>query len=239
MAYVLDIAVILIFGLMVYLGHRDGFIKTVAGMISFVVALVLSTVLAGPVSDVVYDKLVEPPVVAALEAHLGDDSPAADTLTAAIEEMPAFVTKQMATQGIQDGDDLLKYINNADKGETAVDSVMNKVIQPVTVPVLKVVCSLLLFFLLQFVISLILKLLNVLAKLPVIKQANKTLGIVAGVVQGALWALLIATLLQALAATGLVPLVSDELVESTIVVKWLAQVNPLHTYLQEIFTVTA
>lgn len=239
MAYLLDIAVILIFGLMVYWGHRAGFIKTVAGMISFVVALVLSTVLAGPVSDIVYDKLVEPPVTAALEAHLGDDSVAADTLTAAIEEMPGFVTGRLAAQGIHDGADALKYINNAQEGETATESVMRQIIRPVTVPVLEVVCSLILFFLLQFIISLILKLLNVLAKLPVLKQANKTLGIVAGLVQGALWAFLIATILQALAATGLVPMVTNELVESTILIKWLNQINPLQTYLQDVFIVTA
>ena len=238
MAYVLDIAVILIFGLMVYFGHRDGFIKTVAGMIAFVVALVLSTLLAGPVSDLAYDKLVEPPVVTALEESVGDDSLAADGLTTAIGKMPGFVKSQLATQGIHDGADLLQYVNNAEKGESAVDSVMSKVIEPVTVPVLKALCSLILFFLFQLIISLILKLLNVLAKLPVLKQANKTLGIVAGVVQGALWALLIATILQAVAATGLIPMVTEELLDSTILVKWLSEVNPLHTYMQEIFTVT-
>ncbi len=239
MAYVLDIAVVIVFGLMVYFGHRDGFIKTLAGTIAFVVALVLSSVLAGPVSEIAYDKLVEPPVVTALEESIGDDSLAADSLTAAIDKMPGFVKSQLTAQGINDGAALLQFANNAEKGETAVDSIMNKLIGPVTKPVLEVVCSLLLFFLFQVIISLILKLLNVLTKLPVLKQANKTLGIVAGVVQGALWAFLIATLLYALAATGLVPMVSNDLLDSTILVKWLADVNPLNTYMQEIFTVTA
>ena len=239
MAYVLDIAVILIFGLLVYSGHRQGFIKTMAGTISFVVALVLSTLLAGPVSDFAYDKLVEPPVTAALEAHLGDESPAADTLTAAIEEMPGFVTSQLAAQDIHDGADVLQYLNNAEEDESASESVMRQVIEPVTKPVLKALCSLILFFLFQLIISLILKFLNVLTKLPVLKQANTTLGIVAGVIQGALWALLIVSILQAVAATGLIPLVSDELLQSTILVKWLAEVNPIHAYLQEIFVVTA
>jgi len=239
MAYVLDIAVVIVFGLMVYFGHRDGFIKTLAGTIAFVVALVLSSVLAGPVSEIAYDKLVEPPVVTALEESIGDDSLAADSLTAAIEKMPGFVKSQLTAQGINDGAALLQFANNADKGETAVDSIMNKLIGPVTKPVLEVVCSLLLFFLFQVIISLILKLLNVLTKLPVLKQANKMLGIVAGVVQGALWAFLIATLLYTLAATGLVPMVSNDLLDSTILVKWLADVNPLNTYMQEIFTVTA
>lgn len=239
MAYVLDIAVVIVFGLMVYFGHRDGFIKTLAGTIAFVVALVLSSVLAGPVSEIAYDKLVEPPVVTALEESIGDDSLAADSLTAAIDKMPAFVKSQLTAQGINDGAALLQFANNAEKGETAVDSIMNKLIGPVTKPVLEVVCSLLLFFLFQVIISLILKLLNVLTKLPVLKQANKMLGIVAGVVQGALWAFLIATLLYTLAATGLVPMVSNDLLDSTILVKWLADVNPLNTYMQEIFTVTA
>ena len=146
---------------------------------------------------------------------------------------------QLAAQGIHDGETALKDINHAEKGESATDSVMRQIIQPVTAPVLEVLCSLALFFLLQFIISLLLKLLNILAKIPVLKQANKALGIVAGVVQGALWALLIATLLQAVAATGLVPLLSTEVVESTIVVKWLNQINPLQTYLLDLFTVTA
>lgn len=239
MAYILDIAVVIVFGLMVYFGHRDGFIKTLAGTIAFVVALVLSSMLAGPVSEIAYDKLVEPPVVTALEESIGDDSLAADSLTAAIDKMPGFVKSQLTAQGINDGAAVLQFVNNAEKGETAVDSIMSKVIEPVTKPVLEVVCSLLLFFLFQVIISLILKLLNVLTKLPVLKQANKTLGIVAGVVQGALWAFLIATLLYALAATGLIPMVSNDLLDSTILVKWLADVNPLNTYMQEIFTVTA
>lgn len=238
MAYVLDIAVILIFGLMVYFGHRDGFIKTIAGMISFVVALVLSTVLAGPVSDMAYNKLVEPPVAAALEAHLGDESPAADTLDAAFEKMPSFVTGQLATQGIRSGADALQYLNNAEEGESAADSVMRQIIRPVTLPVLEVICSLILFFVLQFIISLILKLLNVLAKLPVLKQANKTLGIVAGVVQGLLWAFLIATIVKAVAMSGLLPMVSNEVVDSTYLVKWLAEINPLGTYMNELISVT-
>ena len=95
MAYVLDIAVVIVFGLMVYFGHRDGFIKTLAGTIAFVVALVLSSMLAGPVSDIAYDKLVEPPVVTALEESIGDDSLAADSLTAAIDKMPGFVKSQL------------------------------------------------------------------------------------------------------------------------------------------------
>ena len=50
---------------------------------------------------------------------------------------------------------------------------------------------------------------------------------------------MIATILQAVDATGLIPMVSEELLDSTILVKWLSEVNPLHTYMQEIFTVTA
>ena len=84
----------------------------------------------------------------------------------------------------------------------------------------------------------LLKLLDLLAKLPLLKQLNKTLGVVAGLLQGILWVLLIATFLQAVVETGLFAVINQELLESTILVEWLCQVNPLGQYMMELFVVS-
>lgn len=237
MAIALDILVIVAFGLSVWQGHRNGFIKTVAGLIAFLVALVLSTALAGPVSDWAYGALIKTPVTAALDAHLGAESVMAEQLDAAFEEMPAFVTDNLAKQGIVDGETAMKYIGAAEAGETLTDSVMRQIIHPIILPLLEVICSLVLFFVIQFALSVVLKLLNLLTKLPVIKQLNKTLGLVAGVLQGALWALLIATFLEAIAETGLFSVISLELIQNTILVEWLWTINPLSDFMMDLFLV--
>ena len=46
MAYLLDVIALALFALMVFLGYRRGFIRTVSGVLSFVLALVLSSMLA-------------------------------------------------------------------------------------------------------------------------------------------------------------------------------------------------
>lgn len=238
MAIALDILLLVVFGLSIWQGHRQGFIKTVAGLVAFIVALVLSSMLAAPVANWAYDTLIETPVAEALDAHLGAENALAEGLDAAFAEMPAFVTDNLAKQGIVDGQSAMQYIGTAEAGETLTDSVMRQVIRPVIGPLLKVICSLILFFLIQFLLSLLLKLLDLLAKLPLLKQLNKTLGVVAGLLQGILWVLLIATFLQAVVETGLFAVINQELLESTILVEWLCQVNPLGQYMMELFVVS-
>ena len=162
----------------------------------------------------------------------------AEGLDAAFKEMPAFVTDNLAKQGIVDGETAMQYIGTAEAGESLTDSVMRQLIRPVIAPLLEVICSLILFFLIQFLLSLVLKLLNLLTKLPVLKQLNKTLGVVAGILQGVLWALLIATFAEVIAETGLFPIINMELIENTILTEWLVTINPLSEYMIDLFTIS-
>lgn len=237
MAIALDILILVVFGLSVWQGFRHGFIKTVAGLIAFIVALVLSTMLAGPVGGWAYGSVIEQPVAQALDTHLGAEQVMAEQLDAAFEEMPAFITTNLAKQGIVDGETAMKYIGTAEAGETLTASVMRQIIEPIFRPLTEVICSLILFFVIQFVLSLLLKLLNLLTKIPVLKQLNKALGVVAGVLQGVLWAFLIATFLQVVAETGLFAMINTELIENTILTEWLSKINPLSEYMMELFVV--
>ena len=238
MAIALDILIVVVFGLSVWQGFRHGFIKTVAGLIAFIVALVLSTMLAGPMGEWAYDSLIKSPVEQALDAHLGAESVMAEQLDAAFAEMPAFITDNLAKQGIVNGETAMQYIGTAEAGETLTQSVMRQIIEPVFGPLIEVICSLILFFVIQFVLSLLLKLLNLLTKIPILKQLNKTLGIVAGLLQGVLWALLIATFLEAIAETGLFSVINLELIENTMLTEWLFRINPLSEYMMDLFMVS-
>lgn len=234
MAYLIDGIAIALFALMVYMGYKNGFIRSVSGVLSFVLALVLSSALAAPVADYVYTAGIQPTVIEKLEDNLGKDSPTVDRLDEALEDMPAFITSQLALSGISDGETLLKYVGKVPKGESAIDKIESTIVRPVVYPVLEAVFSLVLFVVLQVLLGFALRLLNLLAKLPIIKKINKWAGLVAGAIQGVLWLLFAVSVLELLIASGLIEAMTPALVEDTMLVSWLSGLNPFGSVLKDL-----
>lgn len=234
MAYLLDGAMIVLFLVMVLIGRRRGFIKTIAGVAAFVVALALAAMLGGPVSEFVYGRTVEPAVVNSIDAQVGEGSAAAEKLDLALVDMPNFVTNILKNAQIESGADLMEKLSGAQEGETVAQSISRQVVSPVVIPLLKVLCSLLLFLAVLIVVTILFKAFNVVAKLPLLKQLNKSLGALAGAVLGVLWVFFAVSVLQVIAALGVTPLINAELLHSTVLVNWLCGVNPAGGALQDI-----
>lgn len=234
MAYVLDGILVVLFLLLVWIGHRRGFIKTVSGVVAFAAALVLSSLLAGPVSGFVYDTFVEPPVQEALVAQIGDGSPAADKLDNALADMPALITNQLEANGLNSGAAILERINTANGEETVDQRILTQVVEPMAVPLLKAVCTLLLFLILLIVLTILFKTVDLVAKLPLLKQMNKLLGVVAGAAQGILWVCFAVAALQLVANMGWIDAITPAVLEETFVVDWIASFNPLSAALREL-----
>lgn len=237
MAYLIDGIALALFALMVVLGYRKGFIRTVSGVLSFVLALVLSGMLAAPVAEYVYTNSVQPTVVQKLEDTLGKDSPTVERLDEALEDLPDFVSDRMALSGITDGETLLQYVGKVPDGETAVVRIESNVVRPVVYPVLEALFSLILFVVLQIALSFVLRLLNLLAKLPIIKKINTWAGLLAGAAQGALWLLFAVSVLELLIASGLIAALTPALIEDTLLVSWLSGINPFGSLLKDILLV--
>ncbi len=237
MKYLLDAVVILIFLLCVWIGAKRGFIKTVAGIVAFVAALAVSALLSGPVSQIVYDKAVEPTILETVETQVEQtEGTAIENLNNAYESLPTVVKNLLAQVGVADVNDLANVMPIGT--ETPVSESVNAVIEPLLVPLLKAVCSLLLFFIVYIVVSIVLRVLNLVAKLPLLKQLNKTLGLIGGVVSGALWALLAVTVIQVLAATSAADgAVTLQAISETTVVRMIAEINPLSGALTELLNV--
>ncbi len=237
MTYLLDVIAVALFALMVFLGYRRGFIRTVSGVLSFVLALVLSNMLAAPVAGYVYTNNIQPDVLQTLEDNIGKDSPSVERVDEALADMPAFISGQIAAAGITSGEDLLNYVGKVPDGESAVTKIESTIVYPVVYPILEAVFSLILFVVLQIAISLVLRLLNLLAKLPIIKKINKWAGLVAGAAQGALWVLFAISVLELLIGTGLVASLSPDLVENSLLVSWLSRINPFGSLLNDLLVV--
>lgn len=236
MKYLLDAVVILIFLLCVFIGHKRGFIKTVAGIVAFVAALAVSALLSGPVAEFVYDKAVEPSIIETVDAQMEQvEGSAIEKLNNAYESLPDVVKNLLAQTGIENVDDLSIRLPI---GGDSMGHSFAAVIEPALLPLVKAICSLVLFFITYIVASILLKVLDLVAKLPLLKQLNKTLGLVGGIVSGALWALLAVTVMQVLAATGAADgAITLQTIGETTVVNWIAGINPLSAALQELLII--
>ena len=234
MKYLLDAVVILIFLLCVFIGRKRGFIKTVAGIVAFLAALAVSMLLSGPVAGLVYDKAVEPSIVETVDTKLEETKGTAiEQLDNAYQSLPNMVKNLLAQAGVTDVNGLSDRLPT-DGAETIGHSV-NAVVEPLLLPLIKALCSLVLFFIAYIAASIVLRVLNIIAKLPLLKQLNKTLGLVGGIVSGALWALLAVTVIQVIAATGSADsTITLQTVSETVVVNWVAGINPLGGALSEV-----
>lgn len=75
MAYILDIAVILIFVLAIFIGYRRGFVKSIIRLVGCLLALVIAGTLSGTIAGGIYDGFLAGKVKEQIVTHI----PAADT----------------------------------------------------------------------------------------------------------------------------------------------------------------
>ncbi len=233
MAYLLDAAVILLFLLAIYIGHRRGFIKTVTGVVAFLAALVVAALAAAPVAGWVYDTAVEPTLITAVDEQLAAQSAqAAVQADAAYNALPMAVQNLLAQRGIADGAALAEKLPSPEQTTLAENIVT--VVRPILLPLVETACSLVLFFIAFILALILLHLLDIVAKLPLLKQLNTSLGFVGGIIAGILWAFLAVSLLQmgaALAAPD--SAINLSVLNETHIVSRLAAVNPLGVTLAE------
>ena len=238
MKYLLDAVVILIFLLAIIIGHKRGFIKTVTGIVAFIAALAVAALLNGTVAALVYNNVIEPPLIETVEQQTAQaQGSAAEQLDSVYESLPT-ITKNLLTQaGIANGDDFTQNIPILSSSTSIAQSVAS-VVRSVLLPLLQAVCSLVLFVLAYILANILLRALNIIAKLPLLKQLNKSLGLIAGVLSGALWAMLAVTVLQIVAAFGAADsAINLSVLGDTVVVNWLSSINPLSGALQEVLNI--
>ena len=231
MKYLLDIVVILIFLLCVAIGRKRGFIKTVAGVVALVVALAVSAMFNAPVAEYIYNKTIEPAILSTVSEKVEQiEGSAKEQVENVYEGLSPLVKNMLAQTGIESADDLALSLPL--ETDAPIPETVAALIYPVLLPLVKAICSLLLFLVAYIVASIVLRVLNVVAKLPILKQVNKTLGLIGGIVSGVLWVLVAVTVIQIIAAMGTADgAVTLQTVQDTLLVDWIADVNPLSSFI--------
>lgn len=175
MADIILIAILIIFA---YVGAKRGLIKTLVGIASTVLSVILSMLLYNPVSEILY------------ESSLGDS-------------VKEYVREFLV--GKAEGAAKLLITDAA--VETASVLMMNIISFVVVIIASKVL------------IILISKILNIAAKFPVIKQANKLLGMLAGIISGILICYIAIGIIMTLSPEGNALAIKESVENSYLAVK--------------------
>lgn len=183
MSIILDIIIVAIIALTVYFAAKNGFVKTAISAVSFILAVALTAMFASPLADFLKETSVAETVESATENAITDvlleTSLGVDGL---LEGKSEDFNKLVAVTGMsldELGDWYHENIADSKKGEAVLAS---RIAEPITDITATAIAVLILFIGTQLALSIISRALDIVAKLPLLRTANKALGILLGAV---------------------------------------------------------
>lgn len=226
-AIVLDLIVAAVLIVAVWLGIRRGFIKAVIGLIGVIAAAVLAAMLMGPLSTMVYDNFIEPPLTQAVENAVARGSELAfsslaEQLNHAMEGMPELLRSLLQADGT------LPNTDGAAIPTAELSAMILEALSPLCLAATGIVLFLGLFLVLFIAAKILGGLLDkVFSTLPVLKQANGLLGGVVGLAEGVLVVMVLGLVLELyMTFAGADALITREHLSATFLVKWCREWNP-------------
>ncbi len=237
MAYVLDLAVILIFVLTVIRGYKIGFVDSIISFVGMVAAVILAFTLSAPVADGIYNGVVQAPTVATIESSINEVAQTAGVgsletnLQAAEQALPDFVKSLMDKNDIS----LAELAKNVEGGiensaHSIAVSVTEQVVKPIVTLLIRCIVGIVLFVVLLIVVGLLAKVISKVIRVSPLKKLNGTLGAVLGALKGLLWVLLVVTIMQMVAGfTSEDAIISNKAIQESIVVSKIADINPVYS----------
>lgn len=184
MSIILDAIVLIIILVVAFITMKRGFVKSIIGLVSLVLALVIVSALSKPVATFLYDSMIDKPVQNSIVKQLDENDKKNDeTVDTVWNSLPKFLTNTAENSGITT-DSIGKIIKkDANNSEIAYDFSQN-VVRPTAISIITFAVNIILFIVLTILFRLLSKVICKLFKAPVLKQVNKALGLVLGVLKG-------------------------------------------------------
>lgn len=232
MAYVFDIAVILILLITILVGYRRGFVKSILKLVGCIIAAILAGTFSLMAAQSVFDHMIAPTIEATIEKQISDIDTAdiGTEIQNAMDSLPDVVQDMLSVYGVDSADQIVKYIDQlANKSISEVThAVTANVIRPAIIPGLRMLFYIIIFILLSVLINVLSNFISRFFRLPVIRQFDGLLGSVIGAIEGVVWVLLIVTVIQLFATYSTEKSwIKQEDVEKSILVSRIAEVNPV------------
>ncbi len=193
MQFVIDILLIVIFGLLVFRGWWRGFMKSVLSLGRLILSLVITILFGSVFAAWIDEKFVNPPV---FETVFKKFSEVAAEVTASAEGgINALVEKiPESFRGYLD----LESVDPTAEINALVEEWSHTVADGISKVIATIVGYVLLFVLAFLVLTVVIFIVSKVAKLPAIKTVDKLLGLLVGIVSGAFAVIFISVILSAL-----------------------------------------
>lgn len=187
MSILLDAAVVVLVILVALLGLRKGFIKSFAGLIGAVFALIIALTLSRFAAELIYEFWIRDGLQQTIFNALSESG--ANTVEGMLQALPGFLA------GMIGGEQQAQIVENTVTDSAyGVSQLLVTALGPAIVNLLMIVLAIVLFILLLIVVRLLLRVLDKVAKVPILKQANAILGFFFGFGKGILLVWLLCSL---------------------------------------------
>lgn len=222
MAYIVDIALVAVFALIILISAKKGFFRSFIDFAGSMIAVLLARSLSATFAKNVFESLIAPGARKLLAQNLGDvgTTDYSQQIENAINSLPEGLDGILQIMGINSQSIMDKASQGINfNGENLVESLMNSVVEPVGTAVLQFVLFVILAIALIFLIKVFGRIFDkIFKKLPVIKGLNKSLGAVFGVLRGLIIVVIVSMLISVIvSATGNEMLITS--VENSIIIK--------------------
>lgn len=221
-AYILDGILILIVAVCVFVGYRRGFIRSIVQLVGMLAAIVVAFSLSGMIAEWAYDGFFKAPIQeSVVELLHRDETPEPEEIEEVLSVVPSFLRNTLNVDEIAKEAVTVITEKVNETAETTAELVATEVVRPVAITVMRVLLFIVLAIVLSLVVKLLLKLLKPITKLPVLRQADGTLGAIIGVVKGLLFVLIAVAVMQLLSSSE--ALITQADVDNTVITKWIAE----------------
>lgn len=229
MSTIFDIAVVAIVVLLIFLGYKRGFIRTVFNFIGYIAAAVLAFLLGNSIAELIFNSFFRSRAVELINSELSKAaggqsiSEMIQRAFAAIpENIRAFVPEGAISQ-IEQG------LTQSTPTTTDVsEAIVSEIIGPIAIMILQLLLFVILFIILCIVVKLVTRQLKFIDKIPFVGTANSVLGLVIGLAEAVIFLFLftsIAAMLIQLSGNQWTWL-NSSVVEDTLIFKLIYAYNP-------------
>lgn len=247
MAYLLDLAVILVFVLCIAVGCKRGVVKALSRLLGIAAAVVLAFLFCGPLASLTFDQWVGPQLESTISTKIGEsrddgENAVRSGVESVLEALPAPVVNLMKNNGIGTVDEIIDRVDlsGADQLVQNADDIAGRlttqVARPVVVTILRVPAFLLILLLGIIAAMLLSGLLDALVShIPFVKGVNRSLGALFGALEGvALVLVLVGVLQMAAELGGETSALNQAVLDQTLLTGPLSQINPVGKFFQSV-----
>ncbi|MBQ8896121.1 MAG: CvpA family protein [Clostridia bacterium] len=183
MSILLDIIIVAIIALTIYFAFKNGFVKTAISALSFLLAIAVTVAFASPLADFLKETAVAETVEAATEQVITDALAKDPIGINGLLEGKSEEFNNLLTLAQIDRSELAAWyssnIANAESGEVML---AKRIAAPMVDIITTLIAIIVLYIGTQVILSIAAFILNKIASLPILRTANKGLGLAVGVV---------------------------------------------------------